>query len=332
MVENLPVAFIWLPYLIWVMQLMWNTGERPRIRRSCAVSPEPCCSLETLIWQDWLSSQNDITVKKPRTNKYTCFRSRMKWTENNLCLSWILMRGGATVHFASGQLCHGSSKMPTGASPSIVCDQLGIFRCPRSGYFFITCTVHVMYFNVVSFSNIYTRQQFSQMNLFWTNEVHTPMKDTHSCYFMPHISEVTDNWNCWLADVTLDWCHVMETAVGRTTQTRWFIAFLCCLFYKVYIITSQIVNKNDLKCKYKRYCSFFWHSSKYEHNGSHAKLTWRLLCTRSVAFILRWMTEKCNLFLNWHDWTAYQRQKQLMTQWKTRMCSIYQWMGSYQTR
>ena len=51
-----------------------------------------------------LNSQNDIPVKKPRTTKYTCFRSRKKWTENNLCLSWILMRGGAIVHFASGQL------------------------------------------------------------------------------------------------------------------------------------------------------------------------------------------------------------------------------------
>ena len=42
--------------------------------------------------------------KQPRANKYTCFRSCMKWTENNFCLSWILMRGGAIVHFAWGQL------------------------------------------------------------------------------------------------------------------------------------------------------------------------------------------------------------------------------------
>ena len=33
--------------------------------------------------------------------------SRMKWTENNLCLSWILMRGRAIVHFTSGQLFRG---------------------------------------------------------------------------------------------------------------------------------------------------------------------------------------------------------------------------------
>ena len=35
--------------------------------------------------------------------------SRMKLTENNICLSWILMRDGEIVHFASGQL----SQWPT---------------------------------------------------------------------------------------------------------------------------------------------------------------------------------------------------------------------------
>ena len=36
------------------------------------------------------------------------------------------------------------------------------------------------------------------------------------------------------------------------------------------------MNKNDVKtkCKYKRLISFFWGSSKYERNGSRAKLTW----------------------------------------------------------
>ena len=29
------------------------------------------------------------------------------------------------------------------------------------------------------------------------------------------------------------------------------------------------------KCKYKRWISFFWGSSKYERNGSRAKFTWR---------------------------------------------------------
>ena len=152
MVENLPVAFF--GFHIWFesahVKHRW-TAKDQAILRSLARALLFTWNMD---WHVWLSSQKDITVKKPRTNKYTCFPSRMKWTENNLCLSWILMRGGATVHFASGQLCHGSSKMPIGASPTIVCDRLGIFRCPRSGYYFITCTVHVMYFNVVSFSNI----------------------------------------------------------------------------------------------------------------------------------------------------------------------------------
>ena len=61
---------------------------------------------------------------------------------------------------------------------------------------------------------------------------------------------------------------------------------------------------------------FFWGSSKYKRNGSRAKLTWRssgvvyfardllrsyfghhLLCTGSIAFILRWTSEKWNSFL-----------------------------------
>ena len=33
-----------------------------------------------------------------------CINSRMKWTEINLCLTWILMRGRAIVLFTSGQL------------------------------------------------------------------------------------------------------------------------------------------------------------------------------------------------------------------------------------
>ena len=37
------------------------------------------------------------------------------------------------------------------------------------------------------------------------------------------------------------------------------------------------MNKNDVKtkCKYKRWISFSWGSSKYERNGSRAQLTWR---------------------------------------------------------
>ena len=71
--------------------------------RTTLMDSFPCISLK-IDCKGWLTSQNDITMKKPRTNKYTCFRSCMKWSENNLYLSWILMTGGAVVHFASGQL------------------------------------------------------------------------------------------------------------------------------------------------------------------------------------------------------------------------------------
>ena len=66
--------------------------------------------------ENWLSG---LTVqskwrngeKNPRTNKYMCFRSRMKWIKNNLCLSWILMRGAAIVRFASGQFQANKAKV-----------------------------------------------------------------------------------------------------------------------------------------------------------------------------------------------------------------------------
>ena len=35
---------------------------------------------------------------------FVTINSNMNWTENNLCLPWILMRGGAIVHFVTGQL------------------------------------------------------------------------------------------------------------------------------------------------------------------------------------------------------------------------------------
>ena len=48
------------------------------------------------------------------------------------------------------------------------------------------------------------------------------------------------------------------------TSSSVFITFLCQLFYKIYMKTSQIMNKNDIKIKYKykRWISFFWHLSK----------------------------------------------------------------------
>ena len=93
----------------------------------------------------------------------------------------------------------------------------------------------------------------------------------------------------WLADATFDWRHVMEMAVERNNQTCRFITYLR-RFYKIYTKTSC-----KIKFKYKRWISFFltfieawtqrvpckvnvtpdfffWHSSKYERNGSCAKL------------------------------------------------------------
>ena len=57
------------------------------------------------------------------------------------------------------------------------------------------------------------------------------------------VSDVTDKWKNWLADVTFKWRHVMETAVERNDQARWFITFFRRLFYKIYIKTSRIMNK-----------------------------------------------------------------------------------------
>ena len=103
------------------------------------------------------------------------------------------------------------------------------------------------------------------------------------CYAL---SDVIDKCNSWLADVTFYLHAVMVTAVERNNQTKWIITFLCCLFTQD---LNQRMNKNDVKTKfkYKRWISFFWGSFKFERNG------WL------VAFILRWTTEKWNLFLNW---------------------------------
>ena len=55
-----------------------------------------------------------------------------------------------------------------------------------------------------------------------------------------------------------DWSHAMETAVERNNQTHPFMIFLFHLFYKIYIKTSQIMNKNvvKIKSKYKKWISF----------------------------------------------------------------------------
>ena len=108
------------------------------------------------------------------------------------------------------------------------------------------------------------------MNLFWTDEIHTSMN-----YTLRFI-DVSYNWNFWLVDVTFDWRHVMVKAIERNNETRRLITFLRRLLCINLIKTSQILNKNDVKTKYKyKRISFFWESWKYERNGSHAKLTWR---------------------------------------------------------
>ena len=59
---------------------------------------------------------------------------------------------------------------------------------------------------------------------------------------MSQIVEIVDRPTKRLIDVT-------ETAVERNNQTRQFITFLHRLFYKIYIKTSQIMNKKDVKIK-----------------------------------------------------------------------------------
>ena len=59
--------------------------------------------------------------------------------------------------------------------------------------------------------------------------------------------------------------------------------------------------KNDvtIKCNYKRWISFFWHSSKYERNGHCAKLKWLTLhethCVHTSMIVRK---KKWNLFFN----------------------------------
>ena len=83
------------------------------------------------------------------------------------------------------------------------------------------------------------------MNLFWTDEAHTPMGDTRS-------RDVTrKRRHSWLANVTLDWRHVMETAVECNNQNMSVCIrkfdFIRRFFFKIYIKTSQIMNKYDAK-------------------------------------------------------------------------------------
>ena len=88
---------------------------------------------------------------------------------------------------------------------------------------------------------------------------------------MLRINNVTYKWNSWLADW---WSTDVMSSKLLTVRTKHVCLYLFHLFYKSYIKSSQIMNKNDVKTKYKckRWISFFWRSSKYERNWSSAKL------------------------------------------------------------
>ena len=89
------------------------------------------------------------------------------------------------------------------------------------------------------------------------------------------------NWVWALPNVAKYKTPSAENRVNSCFWIRWFVT---CV---IYIKTSskkkkkkkrrKKMNKNDAKvnCKYKRRNSFLWHSSTYECNGSHTKLTWR---------------------------------------------------------
>ena len=131
-----------------------------------------------------------------------------------------------------------------------------------------------------------------------------PMSFIHPWTTLAHAT-FTDIWSSWLVDVTFDWWHVMVSAVERNNQTRQLLTFLRSLLCINLIKTSQILNKNDVKTKYKykRWIPFFWGLWKYERNRSHAKLTCDalrvLLCMWPIVFILPRTSEKWNLFLKW---------------------------------
>ena len=103
------------------------------------------------------------------------------------------------------------------------------------------------------------------------------------------ISNTTDKQNNWLADVTPNWCHVMEMAFERNNQPHRFITFLHRLFYKIYMKTSQIMNKNVVKTKsFETHFIFLTFVKVW--------MQW-VRCTILIVFILLWMSEKWDIFL-----------------------------------
>ena len=103
--------------------------------------------------------------------------------------------------------------------------------------------------------------KFTHMNLFWNDDVYTSL--IHSIHATLSESDVTDKTNSWFADITFDWRHVMVTFPPLILQG----------FNQIFTNNEQ---KNiKTKRKDKKWLSFFWGSTKYEHNGSPAKCTWR---------------------------------------------------------
>ena len=85
------------------------------------------------------------------------------------------------------------------------------------------------------------------MNLFWTDEVHTPMNNTRS-RDVSDVIDVIDKCNSWLADVTFDWRHVIVTAVERNNQTRRIITFLPRLLQD---LNQNFTNNEQKRCENK---------------------------------------------------------------------------------
>ena len=75
------------------------------------------------------------------------------------------------------------------------------------------------------------------------------------------ITDDTDKWNSWLADVSFDWHHVIEMAVQHNPKRRFIISSTLIL----QDLNQNFTNNEQKRCK---------NSSKHERNGSRAKLTW----------------------------------------------------------
>ena len=141
------------------------------------------------------------------------YKNDVRKTKTNcICKRWISFFWGSWKYERSG------SRAKLRWRPS---DVTYFARDPLRSYF------HEPQKNEIYFLNIYTHQQFPKMNLFRTDEVHTPMNDIHATL---RVINVIEKCNYWLADVTFDWCHVMVTAVERNNQACRITTFLRRLF------------------------------------------------------------------------------------------------------